>query len=43
MKKTIGGIALIILLILTVGCGSKKLVGRWKTVVNDVNYYYIFN
>lgn len=42
MKKTIT-IALIMLLVLITGCGSKKLVGRWKTVFNDVNYYYIFN
>ena len=44
MKKTIYGIALVMLLVLVVGCGKKEgLVGKWRADGYSVDYYYIFN
>ena len=43
MKKTICGIALTILIILSIGCGKKGLVGKWRADGHSVDYYYIFN
>ena len=44
MKKTISGIALVMLMILITGCGSAKgLVGKWRAEGYSVDYYYIFN
>lgn len=43
MKKTIYGIALVMLLVLVVGCGQKGLVGKWRADGYSTDYYYIFN
>ena len=42
MKKYFLGITLILLLILTTGC-KKSIVGKWKAIETDNDYYYIFN
>ncbi len=42
MKKYFLGITLLILLFLTTGC-KKDIVGKWKSVDEDNEYYYIFN
>ena len=42
VKKYFLGITLILLLILTTGC-KKSIVGKWKAIESDSEYYYIFN
>ena len=42
MKKFILGLTLVLLLIITTGC-KKSIVGKWKSIDNDNEYYYIFN
>ena len=42
MKKYFLGLILILLLFLTTGC-KKSIVGKWKSINNDNDFYYIFN
>ena len=42
MKKYILGIVLLSSLFLITGC-KKSIVGKWKSIDNDNEYYYIFN
>ena len=42
MKKYALGIVLFLLLFLTTGC-KKSIVGKWKAIETDNEYYYIFN
>ena len=42
MKKYFLGISLILLLILTTGC-KKSIIGKWRTIDTDNEFYYIFN
>ncbi len=42
MKKYFLGTFLLLLLILTTGC-KKSLVGKWKSINAQNEYYYIFN
>ena len=42
MKKVFLGMALILLVFLTSGC-RKSVVGKWKYVDENNEYYYIFN
>lgn len=43
MKKIVLGITLIMLVILTTGCGSKKIIGKWQREKEGSVYYYTFN
>ena len=42
MKKYFLGIVIVLLLILTTGC-KKSIVGKWKSIDKENEYYYIFN
>lgn len=42
MKKYLLGIALFLLLFLTTGC-KKSIIGKWKAIDVENEYYYIFN
>ncbi len=42
MKKYFLGITLILLLIIATGC-KKSIVGKWKAIDSNKNFYYIFN
>ena len=42
MKKVIMGIVTIGLIIFSTGC-QKKIIGKWKAMDKDNEYYYIFN
>ncbi len=42
MKKYFFGILLISLLFITTGC-KKSIVGKWKSIDKENEYYYIFN
>ena len=42
MKKYLLGVVLISLLIITTGC-KKSIVGKWKSLDSDNDFYYIFN
>ncbi len=42
MKKYFLGLTLILLLIITTGC-KKSIVGKWKAIDSNKNFYYIFN
>ena len=42
MKKYFLGILIVLLLILTTGC-KKSIVGKWKSIDKENEYYYIFN
>lgn len=43
MKKVISGILLVLIFLLTTGCGAKGLIGKWRADGYSVDYYYIFN
>ena len=43
MKKYIYTLAIVMLLVLVVGCGQKGLVGKWRAEGYSVDYYYVFN
>ena len=42
MKKHFLGVFLLLLLFLVTGCGN-SIIGKWKSVDTDNEYYYIFN
>ena len=42
MKKYILGLLIVLLLFLTTGC-KKSIVGKWKSIDKENEYYYIFN
>ncbi len=42
MKKYILGIILLSTLVLITGC-KKSIVGKWKAIETETEYYYIFN
>ena len=42
MKKYLFSIILFLLLFLATGC-KKSIVGKWKSIDTDNEYYYIFN
>ena len=42
MKKYLLGILAILLVFLTTGC-KKSVVGKWKAIDKENEYYYIFN
>ena len=43
MKKYHLGIIIIIVLLLTTGCGKKSIIGKWKSTDTKDEYYYVFN
>ena len=47
MKKYLFGTILLLSLFLTTGCQNneqqRSIVGKWKSIENDIEYYYIFN
>lgn len=42
MKKYLFGIVLFLLLFITTGC-KKSIIGKWKAIETNSEYYYIFN
>ncbi len=42
MKKYLIGIVLFLLLFITTGC-KKSIIGKWKAIETNSEYYYIFN
>ena len=42
MKKIFLGIILSLLLIITTGC-KKSIIGKWKAIETNNEYYYMFN
>jgi hypothetical protein len=42
MKKYLLGLLIISLLFMTTGC-KKSIVGKWKAIDKESEYYYIFN
>ena len=42
MRKHFLSVFLLLILLLTTGCG-KSIVGKWKSVDTNNEYYYIFN